>query len=768
MDLCDFTILIIFAPSMPFRPLHIALLALCVFAPAAHGEDEPLILKLERTFNVMPRSSNAAPAFITAQHMEGQKGNQLEASGNAVVRKDGQAIFADRLLYQQDTREVTADGAVRIEQNGDVMTGSHLEYNLDSSTGEITQSEYHLAASDGRGNADTLRMEGKGNYSLHNVTYTTCPAGNDDWLLNMGELDIDRTTQIGVAHNARVEFKGVPILYSPWMDFALKGQRKSGLLGPVIGSTTTGGTEITLPLYWNIAPNYDATITPREMVKRGLQLNNEFRYLGSNYFSELQLDVLPQDRLTNLTRSHEAFQQTQYLGSGFSDTLNLNRVSDDAYFRDLSTTVAGTSQVNLLREGTLNYGGGWWNATMRMQSFQTLQDPLNPVAIPYRRTPQVTVNAQNTFDGADSVFNGEYVNFTNPTAVSGQRVVLYPSLSYPLSSDPAYYLTPKVGVHVANYTLGANNTTAQPNTSVTMPIFSLDSGMAFERDTSFAGQGLVQTLEPRAYYVYIPYRNQDMLPNFDSALSTFSYSQMFTENRFLGGDRVGDANQITLAGTSRLLDAGKGIELLKIMLGERFSFTQPRVNLVVPGTTATATSQTTNTNKSDILLGISGKMSSALSFDTFLQYNPSGLGAEMYSANTRYQPEVGKIFNLGYRFTSPNINPNLSMRQVDLSEQWPLYGRWHSVARLNYSLLERRMLEGLAGLEYNQSCWVARLVAQRFTTATQQVSTGFFVQLDLSGLAGVGADPMDALQRSIPGYTKLNQNVPGATTQGLQ
>jgi LPS-assembly protein len=406
---------------------------------------------------------------------------------------------------------------------------------------------------------------------------------------------------------------------------------------------------------------------------------------------------------------------------------------------------------------------------MRVQNFQTLQDPLNPVTIPYKREPQALITAQRQIDEASTFFTGEFVDFRHPTAINGQRLILYPAVSYPLLYDAAYYVTPKIGIHNATYALGMNNTAAQPNSSVTVPIFSLNSGVTFERESSLAGQSLIQTLEPHAYYVYIPYRNQDMLPNFDSALATFNYSQMFTENRFLGGDRVGDANQITLAGTSRLLDAGNGIELLKITLGERFSFTSPRVNIVVPtATTATTATQTTSSNKSDILLGVSGKMSNTLSLDTLLQYNPSGLGTEMYTATARYQPENGKILNLGYRFTSPNINPNLSMRQIDLSEQWPIFGRWHSVARWNYSLLEKRMLEGLVGLEYNQSCWVSRLVAQRFTTATQQVSTGIFVQLDLNGLAGIGSDPMDALRRSIPGYTKLNQSVPGATTQGLQ
>jgi len=757
-------------------PLVLAF-ALCVSASSGYGDDEPLHLKLDRTLSAVPHGGEAAPAFITAQSIEGQKGSRLEATGNAELRRGGQAIFADHLLYQQDTREVVADRGVRIEQGGDVITGLHLEYNLDSRVGDMTLADYSLAEGHARGRAESLHMEGAANYALRKVTYTTCPAGNDDWMLNMGELDIDRGTQIGTAHNAVIDFKGVPILYSPWMDFPLKGQRKSGLLAPVYGTTTTGGTELTVPLYLNLAPDYDATIAPRYMAKRGLMLNDEFRYLTADYNGVLQWDTLQHDMVSQTSRSHQAYQQRQNLGAGFSDTVDVNRVSDDAYYRDLATTVAGTSQVNLVREGVINYSADWWAATTRVQSFQTLQDPLAPVAIPYRRTPQVLLTAQHDVGDADASFSGEFVNFSHPTAINARRLVLYPSVSYPLLYDPAYYVTPKIGVHTAGYVYGMNNPTGQPNTSVNVPIFSMDSGMVFERDMTIADRGLVQTLEPRAYYVYIPYRNQDMLPNFDSALSTFSYSQIFSENRFLGGDRVGDANQVTLAGTSRFLDAANGTELLRLMVGQRFSFTTPRVTLPVPtvaSTTATTTAPppaptpTASTNKSDILAGLSGRMSNALSFDSLVQYNPSGLGTEMYSISGRYQPETGKVLNLGYRFTSPNLNPNLSMRQIDISEQWPLYGRWHSVARWNYSILEKRMLETLIGLEYNQACWVARIVVQRFTTATQQVASNFFVQLDLTGLAGIGSDPVEALRRSVPGYTKLNQPAPGESTLGLQ
>jgi LPS-assembly protein len=749
-------------------------LLLCALPSLAHGEDEPLLLRLDRTFNAMRPSAEESPAYISADHMEGQQGNRIEASGHAELRRGGQAFYADHLLYRQDTREVTADGNVRVEQNGDSVTGSQLEYNLDTRIGDMTLSQYTLASGAAHGTAQALHMDGKANYSLRGVTYTTCPVNDEDWLLDMSKLDIDRTTQIGVAHNAVVEFKGVPILYSPWMDFPLKGQRKSGLLAPIFGSTTTGGTELTLPFYLNLAPNYDATIAPRFMARRGTMLNDELRYMGSGYYGEVHLDTL-QDRQTNTRRTHESYKQTQDLGSNFSDSVTLEKVSDNAYYRDLATTVAGTSQVNLPREGVVNYNGGWWNALTRVQSFQTLQDPLVPVAIPYRRTPQVLLTGQHDVADATASFTGEFVNFTHPTSVNGQRLLLNPTVSYPLVYDTGYYVTPKFGVHSVAYALSQNNPPGLPsNVSATIPIFSLDSGATFERDMQLGGHGLVQTLEPRAYYVYIPYHNQDALPNFDTALSTFSYSQLFSENRFLGGDRVGDANQVTLAGTSRFLDATDGAELVRGMIGERFSFAQPQVNLPIPVATAGATApatlptQTSPVNKSDILAGLSGRVSKTLWFDSIVQYNPAGLGAEMYSVSGRYQPEPGKVLNVGYRYTSPILNPNLNMRQFDVSAQWPLYGRWHSVMRWNYSMVEKTLLEGLLGLEYNESCWVARVVVQRFTTSTLQVSTAVFIQLDLTGLAGIGSDPMDALRRSVPGYTKLNQPPGGLGAPGLQ
>jgi len=711
------------------------------------------MLKLDRTFMSLPKTQGETPVFISAQQMEGKKGNQVEAIGEVELRKRGQAVFADHLLYFQDSRDVLADGAVRVEQDGNVIQSPHLQLNMDTNIGVMSQPVFYFGDNHARGNADTLDIKGRQNYLLRNVTYTTCPVDKDDWLLQVRELEIDRNSQIGVARNARVEFLGVPILYTPWMNFALNDQRKSGFLGPVFGSTVQGGSELTLPYYWNISPNLDATLAPRVMTKRGVLLNNELRYLEPAYSGEAHLDVLPGDRLANRTRSRLALTHAQNFGNGLSGSINLNDVSDDAYFRDLSNSVIGTSQTNLVREGVLSYGGGWWNAAARAQSFQTLQDPAAPVVEPYYRLPQISLGAQRTLSKANVALAGEFVDFRHPALINGQRLVLYPSMSYPLIAEPAFYLTPKLGLHYTNYTMGANNAGALPNTSRTLPVLSLDGGMTLERDWTLSGQNFVQTLEPRAFYVYIPYRDQSLLPNFDSAQADFSFAQIFTENRFFGSDRVGDANQITLALTSRLFEPGSGAERLRVAIGQRFSAKTPQVNLVAP---------TDTTNKSDILLAASGHITRAWSLDSTFQYNPNQSQSEKLNVAARYQPESGKVLNLGYRFTRN------SLKQVDMSTQWPLSGRWHAVARWNYSLQDSSILEALTGLEYNEKCWTVRLVAQRFATATQQVATGFFVQLELNDLVMVGPDPLTLLRQSIPGYAKSNEPSRDKPAQGLR
>ena len=738
---------------MRFRLKPVAFALFCTFAHNAGAEVDMLALELERTFRAMPEPKEETPAFVEADRLVGKKENQIEAIGNAILRKRGQSIKADRLLYFQDTQDLDAQGSVVVEQDGNTMSGPHLILNLDTDIGRMEQPVFYLVENDGRGSADMLHFHDKQHYTLDNANYTTCPADDEDWFLKMKGLEIDREQQIGVAHHAWVEFMGAPILYSPWMDFPLGDQRKSGFLAPVFGSTTKGGTDLMVPYYWNIAPNFDATIAPRVMTKRGVLFNNEFRYLEPGYGGELHADLLPNDKVAKLNRNRFAWKHSQQIANGLSGYLNLNRVSDDAYFRDLADSVNTTSQVNLMREGVLLYSAGWWNATARVQRYQTLQDPAAPIGVPYARLPQLMVNGQRYASGANLAFAGEFVDFSHPTALNAKRLVLNPSASYPLISDPAFYLTPKLGVHSTYYTMGANNLRALPDTSRTLPIFSVDSGMAFERDWNLFGSDYLHTLEPRAFYVYVPYRDQALLPNFDSAQAAFSFTQMFSENRFFGNDRIGDASQVTLAVTSRLLKQGNGMERLKVTVGERFSFSPPLVNLVAP---------TTSTNRSDILLAVGGRMTDFWSLDSEFQFDPNQSHTQRYNVAARYRPEPGKVANFGYRFMRNTL------RHVDLSAQWPLSAHWHAVGRWNYSFQDSRILEAIAGLEYNQSCWMLRLVAQHYTTGTRQANTGFFVQLELNDLVKVGSDPLTLLKMSIPGYTKLNDRPANETSQVLR
>ena len=752
VDLCDFSTLIYPPRTMHFRFSSIAFLLLGLFSRFGYADNAALPLKLDRSFKRSPATSESAAAFINARHVEARKDDQLEAYGDVELRQSGRVVKTDHLLYGQESKDVLAEGSVRFEQSGLVVTGPVLKLNLDTGIGQMTQPQFEFSENHARGAAEVMHIAGKKNFTFDDATYTTCPAGKDDWLLRVSRLDIDRATQVGVARNAVVEFKGVPILYTPWMDFPLNDDRRSGLMAPSYGFSSKSGYELMLPYYWNIASNFDATISPRVMSKRGTQFNNEFRYLQPNYAGEAQYDVLSNDRVSGLTRTHMALLHNQNLGGGFGLGLNLNRVSDDDYFRDLSTSVAGTSQTNLLRDGMLSYGAGWWSASARIQRYQTLQDPLAPVVAPYRRQPQVTLNAQQTLDDASIVLASEYTDFRHDTSVNGQRLVFYPSASYPLLNDLGYYMTPKLGVHYTKYLMGTNNTQAHPDTVRTLPIFSLDNGMVFERDDSILGSSYIQTLEPRLFYVYIPYKDQDMLPNFDSAQAPFNFGQIFTENRFFGSDRIGDANMATLALTSRLIDNEGGVERLRVMLGERFSFKAPKVAL--PDT------PTDNTSRSDILFSVGGQISKSWSLDSLYQYNPNQSHTESYNVMARYKPEPGKLLNLNYSFTRNTL------RQTDISTQWPLFGRWQGMARLSYSLQDKRITEALAGLEYNQACWAVRMGTQSFSTASSQRNSSFFLQLELNDLVHIGSDAMDILRNSVSGYTKMNslpaeQSVPG-------
>jgi LPS-assembly protein len=715
-------------------------------------------LRVQRTLEAPADAS--LPTFVSARRIDGIADKEVTAQTDAELRRGNISITADWMRFNNETEEVEAKGNVRLEREGTVITGPSLRLHTSDSTGEIESPDYSVAPRPrpgmppvaARGHADRVELKGEERYSLFNATFTTCKPGDDAWYLKVDQLNLDFGRQVGTANWPTMYFKGTPILTSPYLDFSLNNQRKSGFLSPTFGSTGRSGAELSVPYYFNLAPSRDLTLTPRYMTKRGLLLGGEFRYLDPRYDGIARFEDLPKDEVRGTSRSAlslvHSYRQGPYVAG-----LNLNKVSDNDYFRDLSNRVNFSSQVYLVREGYARYSGTWWDsgtwgATARISGFQTLQDPNNPVPIQYSRAPQVLVNATRPDTaGMDFALAGETVDFRHPTQVTGTRTTINPSLSLPMLT-PGGYFTPKFGIHSTTYSL-ANNAPGTPTAiQRTLPIVSADAGLAFERGSSYFGQQFVQTLEPRAYYLYVPFKDQSAIPLFDTARADFNYAQLFSENSFLGGDRVSDANQMTFALTSRLLASTTGQEALRATIGQRYYLSDQRVTL-------DATTAPRNFRISDWIAALSGRVAPRWTLDSAVEYNPRDSRTERLTLAARYQPEAQKTLNLSYRYLRDQFN------LVDISAQWPLTAAWSGVGRYNYSVRDGRIVESLVGFEYNGGCWVGRFVAYRFAAAAGGVSTNaLFLQLELNGFSRIGSNPLEILRRNVPGYTRLNQSVP--------
>lgn len=760
-------------PAVPPAVLHAAppfprlLLALCLAAASMEAFSAGDTIPLKAS----PALSPAAPqgqdvkghTHLEADRLHGRQNMYFEAEGKVILRNLREQVEADWLHYDQPADTAHARGHVVFTQDRDRLEGSELKLKLTPRLGDMKDLAYTFHGKDGgqmRGVAEAVRFQGPERYQMENATYSTCPANEQDWVLKMDELNLDYISSLGSARQVRVEYMNMPILYSPWLDFSLDNKRKSGFLTPTYGATSERGLELIVPWYWNIAPNRDATITPRIMSRRGLQVGGEFRYLEPGYNGEATLELLPDDRVANRTRYLGVLAHRQQFNPRWSGGLHYERVSDNTYFADLSSLVSQTSQANLPREGNLAYDGGWWQAAGRVQSHQTLQDPAAPVVAPYQRLPQLTLSAKRhnlTNAGLNMDFGGEFVNFNyvSGSRVQGSRLHAYPSVSLPVDT-PYSTFTPRLGWHLTRYALDdatrtlADSMAAAPaggftNTTRSLPIFSLDSSLLFEREMSYGGGGYTQTLEPRLYYVYIPYKDQTSIPIFDSGASDLSLDQMFRDNQFVGVDRVNDANQLTLAFTSRFIEQGSGRERLQVTLGQRYYFNDQRVAL--PGVAVRGRDTT------DLLGQVSGQVNDKLRLTSGIQFNTDTGQIAKGNLGGTWRDGPGRLFNADYRYTQDTLN------QIDFSAQWPLTPRWHGLGRLNYSIEEARLVEALAGFEYNAGCWSLRGIAQRLATSQTTTSNAFFLQLELHGLTKLGPNPLEVLKRSITGYVPNSQHV---------
>ena len=686
--------------------------------------------------------------YVEADKMFGDSTYETVLEGNVELKRDSLTLRADRLRYSPLTDRASATGNVSLQQPGLQVTGPAGSVKLGSRETQIKQPLFQIDQLKGKGKAEELIFDGVDTFTLKEPKYTVCPickpneVENADWYVEAEELELDQSAQVGRAKKARVVFQDVPILAIPYLSFPTSNRRKSGFLAPSFGSTSRSGTEVIAPYYWNIAPNRDVTLYPKVITRRGVQLGSETRYLGQQNEGALNLDYLPKDRKTDEDRYAVSFKH-QFAQNNLRAGLNLNQVSDDEYFVDFSRTQTIASQRVLLQEAYAGYRGNGWDSSVRAVRHQTLQIEGDMLVEPYDRMPEVTLESYPKAVGPVYLSGHvQHTQFTSNTRPEGARTVAKGRVEFPFLR-PSYSVKTALSVQSNNYNLTNTNPNQNANPSSIVPTFSMDGAVYFDRQTTLFGQPVVQSLEPRLFYLYTPEKDQDDQPLFDTTLSGQGFSRIFSENRYVGQDRVGDANQITAGATSRFVDEKTGAEQLRIDVGQRFYLTNPTI--LIPN-------EPELDDDSDFFISTKGQVTNNLSVDFFGQYDASSGRNEKSNITFSFSPEKGKQLNAGYRYTRNLID------QWDVSGQWPLGKGWSSVGRLNYSVLESRSIETIFGVEYNEDCWVARFVGQRFAVAPSQSTTSLFFQLELIGLGQLGANPIELLSRKVPGYRPTLSN----------
>jgi len=768
-----------------------------LLAPAlafAQGEVPAQSLQLRNSAaleeSISPLTRSLLPTFVSGDLITGRTDLETVVQGHAMLRKADIVIRADRLDYNQPTDLARASGNVHINRAGNVYEGPLMELRVDAFEGFFNQPTYHFLKNDAHGQADQIDFLDDKRAVIRNGTFTTCKRqGGPDWMpawiLKATQISIDNAEDMGTAEGALLSFQGVPLLPIPYLTFPLSSQRKSGLLPPTMGLDSVNGFEVALPYYWNIAPNRDATFTPTVMTKRGVNLGVEFRYLEPDYSGTTQFDWMPSDKLRDdkrwsLNATHQGTIDSAWTDSGLALNLSLNRVSDNNYWRDftraggastqlLSATETAMFAANTLlaqrllaNDARLAWTNGPFSSMVRTLKWQTLQDATAPIVPPYDRMPQIATRyTKTTAQDLNLSADVDYTRFNSDSpfinANNGQRLFSLFQASHSFRA-PEGFITPKLQLHATQYQFDTPLSNGATQVSRVVPTFSLDSGLVFERDTQFFGRSLSQTLEPRAFYVHTPYRDQSMLPNYDSGANDFNISTVYTENAFVGNDRISDSNLLTFGVTSRLLDPDTGAEAARFGIAQRLLFNDQRVTL--PGGVPLTD------RLSDVLLGGSINWTPQWNVNGTIQYNPD-IGRSVRSTlGASYRPGSYRTLTAAYRFQRS------SSEQIDLGWQWPLAdlwrggrsdagvdqgaGRWYSVGRLNYSVNESQMVNTVLGFEYDAGCWLGRVVFERLQTSAASATQRVMFQLEFVGFSRLGVSPLKTLKDNVPGYQILH------------
>ncbi len=747
------------------------------------------------------------------------------AHGNVHVRQDARTVTADTVVYDEKTGKVTVQGSVNFEDPKLHIDGASGTYDAVGAA-NFDEANFQILQRHGRGSAQEIAVSPEGRIDLQHVRYTTCPVGNHDWMLKAASLDFDTALQQGVGRDVVMRFKDVPVLYTPYISFPLGDERKSGLLFPVFGHSTIDGFELDVPYYFNLAPNYDLTLTPGVLSARGERLAGEFRYLTPQSNGRLEATFLPSDAQTHSDRSYLHYTDVTDFQRGLRFEADIASVSDSNYFQDFAVGSEQTSVTYLERRAEVKYYDDTWRIRGELQNFQTIDITVPAYQRPYSSVPRIQADAlwPLSNSGLEVALSSEAAYFLRdagpaqcppgyqPGCPIGARLDVSPELRWS-SRGPGYFFEPAVGYHLTQYDL-QNTVAGEPTTpSRALPYVRLDSGLVFERDAGAGGQR-TQTLEPRIMYSYVPYRNQDNLPIFDSGLPDLNMVELFRTNRYVGDDRISDANQIAVALTTRLFDQNSGAQYLSATLGQVRYLSIPRVTLpaslfanpalglgygldagpylvplqrvnmfalpglnqngylsqnlyTMPGTgqyaylvTPRALAATQNQiaelyGASDLVSEVALTAYKNFNVDLNYQWNPYTSQTDKSEVSVQYRPDPSRVLNLGYRFQQGIF------KQWDGSVAWPITSHWGTVGRWVYSIPDKQTIEQVAGVSYKSCCWRVELVQRRYLiNRFGGLDTSIALQLELTGLSSVGK-PADAfLEQEIRGYSSRDPQNP--------
>ena len=769
--------------------------------PSASGpvaEGPPLVLKPSALLQeqIPTNHSRQLPVFIQADRISGRADLDTTLQGAAVMRRGDTVIRADRIDFDQARDVLRAQGDVYINRAGNRFQGPLLELQVDTFEGFFTEPTFQFLRNQAHGQARRIDFIDDSHAVIHQTTFTTCtrkpgPSWLPDWVLKAHRIEVNNELNEARAEGASVQFKGVPILPVPAVTFPMSPERRSGLLPPVVGVDNIGGLEYSQPYYWDIAPNRDLTLHNTVWSKRGVNVGTEFRYLESlapDFRGQFRFDYMPNDLLRERNRWGLAQTHVGMFALGEERVLmnlNVNRVSDDNYWRDFTRLSPTLVQRVLPTDLQLTWQHGPFNSVFRTQHWQTLQDPLAPITPPFDRMPQLTTRYQSPVgQGVEYGVEADYSRFDRamacaPTAIgttdcqpNAQRMYSLARVSYPMAFALGT-VTPKFMLHSRSYqfdTLTQNASTPGPSsTSLSIPTFSLDATTRLERPSSWGGRSAIQTLEPRMFYVNTPYRDQSRLPVYDTGRYDYNFATVFTENAFVGQDRIADNKLMTVGATSRFIDPTTGVEMARFGLAQRLRFKDQ--NVLLPTET-----EPISDRLSDVLAGAMVQVDPTWQLDSTVQYNPKTSRSLRTTAGARYVPGNYRVLSAAYRYQVDPSTQQVS-ELMDTAWQWPiksLWGaggrdlgpgrgmgedQWYAVGRLNYNLNEGKVVDAILGVEYDAGCWVGRVVFERLQVAANQANQRLMFQLEFSGFTRVGTNPLGTLKNNIPRYQYLRDQV---------